>query len=183
MTKQHTPLLRSFAFIVVAFALCDTLILASSQTSDNRLPAAHPKAPKPNCIPPPDFQTRVKHLAFGAGRGIFFLTSYNIDDYALINNQGMGYLFQGLTSDNRYYISALFPVRAQFLPKDRSVEEVRGFDPLKEYRPGDKTFKKKYAAYRASVLKKLRALSADKYDPDLTLFEKLVGSLKIENQH
>jgi len=330
MTKQHTPLLRSFAFIVVAFALCDSLRLASSQTSDYRLPAAPPNAPKSNCIPPPlrdqpkvldtktftdgvvayrgvtfiygaelasaviaekrsasplecdtdkpdgihpeyiafifkgtyaadhdghlqkydslenessffsppeigiypvegykqafsvskdmvawtekqvkslrklssqriasfareipvlpwiepspDFQTRVKRLAFASGRGIFFLTHYNPDGYALINNQGMGYLFQGLTSDGRYYISGLFPVRAQFLPKDRSVEEADGFDPVKEYRPGDTAFKKKYAVYRASVVKRLKDLSANRYDPDLTSFEKLIGSLKIENQ-
>jgi hypothetical protein len=54
---------------------------------------------------------------------------------------------------------------------------------VREYRPGDKVFKKKYAAYRASVVQKLKVLSADKYDPDLTLFEKLVTSLKVENQH
>jgi hypothetical protein len=34
----------------------------------------------------PDFQTRVKHLAFGAGSGIFFLTHYSVDHYVLINN-------------------------------------------------------------------------------------------------
>src|SRR5262249_24283606 len=53
MTKQHTPLLRSFALIVVAFALRDSQGTTPSQASDNQAPVALPKVPAPNCIPRP----------------------------------------------------------------------------------------------------------------------------------
>jgi hypothetical protein len=131
----------------------------------------------------PDFQIRIKRLAFGNGKGILFLTHYKVDAYDLIMNQGLSYLFQGLTSDSRYYVSGRFPIRAQFLPKDRSVREVEGFNPEKEDRPGNKTLQKKYAAYKASVTQKLRTLPADSYDPNPNLFENLIRSLKIENQN
>ncbi|HKQ73425.1 MAG TPA: hypothetical protein VJ810_06850 [Blastocatellia bacterium] len=60
MMKQNSPLLRSFAFFVIALALYDSHRPASSQVADKQAPAAPPKVPAPNCIPrPPADQPKV----------------------------------------------------------------------------------------------------------------------------
>jgi hypothetical protein len=131
--------------------------------------------------PSPAFQIRAKRLAFGNGNGVIFLTHYDIEE-DIIHNQGLGYVYQGLTSDGRFYVSGFFPVRARLLPGDQNVREVDGFAPDRTSRPDDEAYRKKYAAYKAAVIEKLETLPAEKYDPSLTSFETLIRSLKIENQ-
>src|SRR6266576_4333645 len=44
------------------------------------------------------FRSHVKYIEFTNGKGILFLTQYNIEP-SIINNDGLAYIFQGLTDD------------------------------------------------------------------------------------
>ncbi len=63
------------------------------------------------------FTAQPKFLSFANGSGIRYLTQYTQGIYPVMNSR-MIYTFQGLTSDGKYYISAVLPEGADFLPDD-----------------------------------------------------------------
>lgn len=124
------------------------------------------------------FQGKIKYLDFKSGKGILFLTQYNIEP-ALINNQGLSYIFQGLTDDGLYYISAHFPVNAPFLPEDYDVTKLENYTLPVFYSRNRESNEKKYRAYLNKIAHKLEELPPNKYEPDLTLIDELVQSLDV----
>jgi len=105
------------------------------------------------------FHVHVKHLTFEQGKGIAFITQYNIEP-TLINNNGLVYTFQGLTYDRRYYIVATFPVSAPFLANDASATFTRGYEIKWPKQPKDwDQFEKNYKEYVSKVAKRLELLS------------------------
>lgn len=124
------------------------------------------------------FHARLKYIDFVNGKGVLFLTQYNIEG-SLINNQGLAYVFQGLTNDNVHAVTAFFPVSAPFLPED--------FDPAsaKEYKPSKNFYlllneSRQYQSYLKTVTPRLEQLPSEKFTPNLTLIEALISSLKIQ---
>lgn len=73
-----------------------------------------------------EFQTNVKLSPFNNGRGIFFVT-YLSTEFALISNDHLRYIFEGLTNDGKYYVLAEIPLSVKFLP-DVSQEEFEGYE-------------------------------------------------------
>lgn len=63
------------------------------------------------------FHSHVKHLLFKQGKGIAYITCYAQDD-ATINNGDFFYTYQGITDDQKYYVSLCIPVKAKGFPKD-----------------------------------------------------------------
>lgn len=63
------------------------------------------------------FHSNEQIIPFQTGSGIRFLTQYGQAPMP-VNNQEIFYTFQGLTSDGQYYIAAILPVHAPFLPAD-----------------------------------------------------------------
>jgi hypothetical protein len=126
------------------------------------------------------FRARVNYVPFKNGRGIMFLSQYNIET-SLINNQGLAYVFQGVTDDGTHVVSAVFPVAAPFLPKDFDVETVEEYKLPKDFYtlPNES---KVYQSYLRTVVPKLEALPPDKYVPELRLLEELVRSLSVQGQ-
>lgn len=125
------------------------------------------------------FHARTKYVTFQNGRGVWFLTQYNIEP-ALINNQGLTYTFQGLTDDGIYYVSATFPVSTPRLPRSYEAEsnEYYTLKPprnIQEY----KAFEDDYKSYLSKVRDELETLPPDGYQPNLTLFENLIQSLNV----
>ena len=111
------------------------------------------------------FIGRKKLLRFRDGRGVLFLTQYDQEE-SPISNEFLVYTFQGLTDDNAWYVSAVFPVAAQGLPASGRGEQGAAF------RTG-------YYDYVKRTTEKLNRLPAKKFTPDLVLLEAIIRSLKV----
>ncbi|HEX7573549.1 MAG TPA: hypothetical protein VF514_10685 [Bacteroidota bacterium] len=111
------------------------------------------------------FVGRKRLVRFRDGRGVLFLTQYD-QEQSPINNELLVYTFQGLTDDNAWYVSAVFPVAAQGIPASGRVDNAAAF------RAG-------YEEYVKQTAEKLNKLPAKKFTPDLALLEEIIRSLKV----
>jgi hypothetical protein len=121
------------------------------------------------------FIGHVRYVNFKDGKGVFFLTQWDTDTHQ-ITNGGLEYAFQGMTSDGKYWVYAEFSVAAPFLPSDDDPAVIAWVE--KNYLLEHKS--KKYQSYLRPVLAKLEPLSADKFQPNLELFEQLIQSLEVK---
>ncbi len=125
------------------------------------------------------FQTKVKHASFQNGNGIFFLTQFDIE-VSLINNEGLVYVFQGITEDNKNYILAKFPIRVSFLPESYYAKELEGYKlPERGFIETDKELKQ-YEKHVSMATKRLENLPPDEFEPNLKYLEEIISSLKVE---
>lgn len=127
------------------------------------------------------FRAHVKRADFQNGKGIVFLTQYNIEP-TLINNQQLTYIFQGITEDGKYYVLATFPASASILSDNNAAKNHLGYTLPEFFDKNAEANQKAYDAYIAKVSGELEKLPPDKFNPDLTLFEKLVRSIRIEGK-
>jgi len=111
------------------------------------------------------FIAKKKLLRFRNGRGVLFLTQYGQEKLP-INNAGLVYTFQGLTDDNAWYVSAVFPVAAPGLPTSDNVTS-------------SKAFLASYDRYLTETVERLEKVSARNYTPSLMLLENVVRSIKV----
>jgi len=123
------------------------------------------------------FASRVKYVNFKNGRGVFFLTQWDTET-SQVSNAGLEYAFQGITDDGQHYIYGEFSVAAPVLPKG-DEPEVKAWDQ-KNYLLDHNS--PQYQQYLQPVVAKLEALSADKFQPNLELLEKLMASLELQPQ-
>ena len=76
-------------------------------------------------------RSHVEYLEFKNGSGVRFLTQF--DQAPLpINNMELIYTFQGLTSDGKYYVAAIFPINHADLPDTNQVSAQNESD-LEEF--------------------------------------------------
>ena len=111
------------------------------------------------------FIGRKKLIRFRNGRGVLFMTQYD-QEASPLNNEFLVYTFQGLTDDNAWYVSAVFPVAAQGLPASA------GAAPAPASVAG-------YGEYIRKTSDRLNRLAAKKFTPALVLLEEIVRSLKV----
>ena len=72
------------------------------------------------------FHAAEKILPFQNGTGIRYITQYSQAHFPAVDNQGLFYTFQGLTSDGEYYVSVILPVHLTSLgtlPTPANAEE------------------------------------------------------------
>jgi hypothetical protein len=124
------------------------------------------------------FQRKIKHFSFQNGKGIFFLTQFDIEP-SLINNEGLTYCFQGITNDRRNYVLAKFPLGVWFLPIDYREDKFEDYQ-LPMYFTADKSNEERHRKYLSKITKRLENLSPDRFEPHLKYFDEIVSSLKIE---
>lgn len=62
-------------------------------------------------------------LDFEKGTGVRFVTTFDETVSAISGNSNLYYSFQGISSDGKYYISAVFPLRSSVL-NGRSASEI-----------------------------------------------------------
>ncbi len=116
------------------------------------------------------FHAMYSSFPFASGGGIRFITLY-AQYYAPINNHDLFYTYQGLTSDGKYWISALLPITNPILP-------VNAENP-----PGGVTweqFGNNYTSYISDITAQLNAQSPDNYTPTFTLLDAFVASITIQ---
>lgn len=121
------------------------------------------------------FVAHVRFVNFKNGQGAFFLTQYDRET-TQVTNEGLEYVFQGITADGQYYVSAEFSVSAPFLPSGDEPDVVAWNE--KNYVLPHTS--KEYQNYLRPVLAKLEAFPADKFQPKFDLIEPLIQSLDIQ---
>lgn len=127
-----------------------------------------------------EFQAKVKLAKFENGKGVFFVTHWTFE-VALISNELLYYVFEGLTDDGKYYVVAEMPTNVKFLP-EHSPDDFEGYKRsfiFKDYRNPDQ-IEKRYIDYVSSITGRLNALASDEYQPSLNQLEEIISSLKIE---
>ena len=117
---------------------------------------------------------RIQLLNFQNGSGVRELTQY--DQYpAPINNHELFYHFEGLTSDNQYYIIAVLPVTAPMLAEDEKPESPvpAGGVPIPDGLGPNNT-------YYFLVTEKLNSQAPDAFTPSITLLDALIQSILVK---
>jgi hypothetical protein len=110
-------------------------------------------------------QAGISYLTFQNGNGVRYLTQYGQALYP-INNTGLFYTFQGLTSDNRYYIAAVLPASNPILPDPNTITQ-------------DDNFYNNFENYVQGIEGQLGAQPPASYTPDLALLDALVRSFQV----
>lgn len=129
----------------------------------------------------PEILTHFKYASFKNGDGILYVTQYSVDYATIINNQSLVYVFQGLTSDKKYYIWATFPIALKGLPESLSDDTFKDYKVPQTYFD-EKTNPKEYAKYKkylSSVETLLNKAKPDEFNPDLNKIEKTISSLDV----
>lgn len=124
------------------------------------------------------FQKKVNHFSFQNGKGIFFLTQFDIET-TLVNNEGLTYCFQGISNDGRNYILAEFSLSVSFLPKNYDADEFEGYK-LSDAYSGNEPKGNTYKDYVLRIAKRLDNLKPDEFEPNLNQIEEIISSLKVE---
>lgn len=123
-------------------------------------------------------RAKVSYLDFRGGRGVAFVAQYMMED-TLVSNQALAYVFQGLTDDGEYYVSAAFPVAAPFLPADYSEEEAARRGLNQTVLVGTR-LERRYRNYLAATARRLEALAPGSYRPGLDGLDGLIRSLAVD---
>jgi|WetSurMetagenome_2_1015567.scaffolds.fasta_scaffold12985_1 hypothetical protein len=113
---------------------------------------------------------RVDYLDFQGGSGVRFLTQAG-NGLAPVNNSALVYTFQGLTSDGKYYVSAVLPVThpalgAETIPDEEMINAITA----------DQGY---YASYLAERTAWLEAQSEASFTPDLDSLDALIRSIEV----
>lgn len=122
-------------------------------------------------------RAKVSYMDFRNGSGVAFVAQYTIED-TLISNQALAYVFQGLTRDGQYYVSAAFPVAAPFLPSDYTQAEAERLGLNQTVLNGTR-LERRYRDYLARTARRLEALPPGDYRPGLGLLNDLLRSLDV----
>ncbi len=122
-----------------------------------------------------EIAANIQIIPFQSGQGVRALTEY-AQYTSPINNHDLFYHFQGLTSDNKYYVIAILPVTAPILAENDqpSAPIPAGGVPIPAGGMPDD-------AYYASVTEKLNALPPDSYAPSLNTLDALIQSIMVTN--
>jgi hypothetical protein len=109
-------------------------------------------------------------ITFTNGSGTRYLTEY-AQFFDPINNHDMFYTFQGLTSDGKYWISAILPISNPILPAD-------GNNPPNGQSWDD--FGNNFPKYIADITTQLNSQPPANYSPTLPMLDALVASVRIQ---
>jgi hypothetical protein len=113
-------------------------------------------------------RARALYFGFQNGSGLRYLTQFGQNAYP-INNQNLVYVYQGLTSDGAYYISAVFPIGNPVLPVDGS--QIPGGDFI--------AFEQEFQDYVGEVTELLNDSKPNDFVPDMNLLDNLLWLMTV----
>ncbi len=118
-----------------------------------------------------------KVIQFKGGSGLRILTQY-AQDVSPINNGGLFYHFEGLSSDGKYYIVAILPTTAPFLAADNNPDSAvpPGGIPFPQNTAPSTSFE----TYFTQVTDMLNNTSAVKFNPSIDMLDALIQSISIQ---
>ena len=116
------------------------------------------------------FHAQYKIIKFTPGSGVRYLTQY-AQNFDPINNYDMFYSYQGLTSDGKYWISAIFPISNPILP-------ANGNNPPNGQSSED--FGNNYPTYITDITNQLNAQTGGSFSPTISVLDDLIKSIQIQ---
>jgi len=125
------------------------------------------------------FAAQEKVISFNGGSGLRIVTQY-ASDVEPINNGGLFYHFEGLTSDGKYYIVATLPVNLSFLPVDNNPESPVPSGGIAF--PQNNASGTDFENYFKQVTNQINATAPDQFNPSLNTLDALIQSFSIETQ-
>jgi len=131
-------------------------------------------------LPPPDSLmerwVQFADLDFEQGKGIRYIADSPFrQSIGVWTNSTMGYYYQGLTDDGRFYISLHWPVSTESLP-DSTVDAPA---ELLERAGGSR---ESYNRYEQLLKTELNSLGPSDWFPDLADLDALIASLSIQSE-
>jgi hypothetical protein len=111
--------------------------------------------------------SQVEFFDFKNGSGVRFLTQF--DQAPLpINNMELIYTFQGLTSDGKYYVAAVFPINHADLPDTNKVIAQ------------DESDLKEFPSYLKETVAWLDQQSTGSFTPNLSELDALIQTIEVK---
>jgi len=114
--------------------------------------------------------SNLNYVDFNGGSGVRFLSQYAQAAYP-INNGDIIYLYEGITSDHRWYIQAVFPIHNPILQNDDSPIPGGDYEAF--------VSEPNYSNYIAGIESQLSAQADNTFTPSLALLDALVRSITI----
>ena len=123
------------------------------------------------------FAVQEKVVHFNGGSGFRIVTQY-AQDVSPINNGGVFYHFEGLTSDGRFYIVAILPTSLPFLAEDNNPASPvpTGGIPFPQNNASGSDFEN----YFNGVTELINKSSADQFNPSLITLDALIQSMSTQ---
>jgi hypothetical protein len=122
---------------------------------------------------------QIQYLTFTNGSGVRVLTQFAQGAWP-VNNEGLVYVFQGLTNDDRYYVSAFLPVAAPFLPDHvDDPATIPAVDGISFPKFNSASFDSEYIRYQQAIMQKMNSTSPEEFSPALGKLDDLVESLQV----
>lgn len=163
-----------YVYPVVTFPSDPNQPYAQALANLRNVLAARPNVPEGNLpmLPVvtamPYFHSQVEYVDFAGGSGIRYVTAAGLD-VSPLSNQAVFYSFQGLTSDEAYYIAAMIPIKTPVLP------DVPESMTAEQYNQFASTFE----TYLADITTQLNNLTPQSFVPDLSLLDAAMGTFQI----
>jgi hypothetical protein len=114
------------------------------------------------------FTKKIRYLDFRNGSGVAWLTQWMIDTDP-INNAESWYVFQGLTRDGAYYVSAQIHVAHPSLPATGEMKNPEAFE-------------KGYAAYLKKAVPAIAKQPDESFRPSLAALRALFESIEVSGK-
>jgi hypothetical protein len=126
-------------------------------------------------------QARATKVEFENGRGLMYIAQFRPSDPVLVNNCDLVLIFQGISNDGKYFVSATFPVSASFLPDVRYGVEHYGYSIPDDFYERPELNERNYRAYLEIVAHQLDTAEDEQFSLRPSTLMSLFSSLAIEN--
>lgn len=173
----HEP--KLYLYPVDEYVAMNDDVAAKVQSLKNIL--ANPSQPLPERLPfvptwnaGQEFYSNVQVVSFQNGSGIRYLTQYGQFPSA-VSNTSVFYTYQGITSDGKYYVSAVLPISAPFLPAQSNADSPVPSDGV----PFDWNDPMNNQGYFPLVAEKLNSTDPALFNPTLPTLDSLIQSILI----
>lgn len=123
------------------------------------------------------FHAQLGYMPFQNGSGVRFITEY-AQYYAPVNNHELFYTYQGLTSDGKYWVSAIFPVNLAWLQETWNSTEVPP-DGLAAPAWDAPNYESAMATYYTTMIERLNGEAAANFTPAINCLDQFMQSLNV----
>ncbi len=124
------------------------------------------------------FTAQPKFLTFANGTGVRYLSQYGQALYP-VSNEMLFYTFQGITSDGKYYVTAILPEGAAWLPDGSDPNDPQPPDgiPFPDLESPD--IENEANAYFTAVRTRLDQTPGNQFTVPLPLLDEMIASLEV----
>ncbi|MBK9782228.1 MAG: hypothetical protein IPP55_19700 [Anaerolineales bacterium] len=118
-----------------------------------------------------NFTVQIHALDFQNGHGVRYLTQV-MQNFGPITNDALFYYYQGVTSDNKYFVQAILPINAAFLPADGNIDTPVPADGV-PFNMDD------FPGYLDAVAQKLNSTETYNFNPFLDALDEMIASMQV----